>query len=113
MILVTGAAGKTGKALVKTLSKVESVCALVHRDHHRAVMRECGAEKVYVGDMRDETAIRPARQGARRVYHICPNMNPYEVAIAKLVIDQGRKAGVEHFIYHSVLHPQTEKMNHH
>ncbi len=33
--------------------------------------------------------------------------------IGKLVIDEARKAGVKHFVYHSVLHPQTEKMNHH
>ncbi|MGZ9166648.1 MAG: SDR family oxidoreductase, partial [Anaerolineales bacterium] len=30
-----------------------------------------------------------------------------------LVIDVAYKAGVEHFVYHSVLHPQTEKMTHH
>jgi uncharacterized protein YbjT (DUF2867 family) len=35
------------------------------------------------------------------------------MAIGKLVIGEARKAGVEHFVYHSVLHPQTEKMNHH
>ena len=55
-------------------------------------------------------------QGARSVYHICSNMNPDEVVIGKLVIDaarEARKSGVEHFVYHSVLYPQTEKMNHH
>ena len=30
-----------------------------------------------------------------------------------MVIREARTAGVEHFAYHSVLHPQTEKMNHH
>src|SRR5688500_17619521 len=36
-----------------------------------------------------------------------------EMAISKLVIGQARKVRVEQFVYHSVLHPQTEKMNHH
>jgi uncharacterized protein YbjT (DUF2867 family) len=113
MILITGAGGKTGKSLVKALSKVESVCAFVHRDDHVSVLKSLGAEKVIVGDMHDESAIRSSMQGARSVYHICPNMNPDEVVIGKLVIDEARKSGVEHFVFHSVLHPQTEKMNHH
>jgi len=113
MILVTGAGGKTGRTLIKALSKVESVCAFVYREEYVSLMKELGAEKVIVGDMHDESAIQSAVQGARSVYHICPNMDPDEVLIGKLVIDAARKVGVEHFVYHSVLHPQTEKMNHH
>ena len=113
MILITGASGKTGRALVRGLSKVESICAFVHREEHVAVLKSLGAEKVVVGDLRDEAAVRSAMQGARSVYHICPNMSPDEVLIGKLVIEEARKAGVEHIVYHSVLHPQTEKMKHH
>lgn len=113
MILLTGAGGKTGRAMVKALSKAESVCALVHRQEQIPLLKSLGAEKVTLGDMRDDDAIRFVMQGVRAVYHICPNMSPDEVAIGKLVIGEARKAGVEHFIYHSVLHPQTEKMDHH
>jgi len=113
MILITGAGGKTGRALVKTLSKAESVCALVHRQEQIPVLKSLGAEKIILGDMRDDDAIRFVMQGVRAVYHICPNMIPDEMAIGNLVIGEARKAGVEHFVYHSVLHPQTEKMNHH
>jgi len=113
MILITGVGGKTGRTLIKALSKVESVCAFVHHEEHVSVAKSLGADKVIVGDMRDESAIRSAMQGARAVYHICPNMNPDEVVIGKSVIDASRAAGVEHFVYHAVLHPQTEKMNHH
>lgn len=113
MILITGAGGKTGRTLVKALSKVASVCALVHREEQVSVAKSLGAEKVIVGDMHHESAIRSAMQGTRSVYHICPNMSPEEVVIGRLVIDEARKVGVDHFVYHSVLHPQTEKMNHH
>jgi len=113
MILITGAGGKTGRTLIKTLSKVESVCAFVRRDEHVSVLKSLGVERVVLGDMRDETVIRSAMDGVRAVYHICPNMNPDEAVIGKLVSDAARKVGVEHFVYHSVLHPQTEKMNHH
>jgi uncharacterized protein YbjT (DUF2867 family) len=40
-------------------------------------------------------------------------MHPAEVEIGRLVLAEAQKAGVEHFVYHSVLHPQTEKMKHH
>lgn len=113
MILITGAGGKTGGTLIKMLSKVESLCAFVHREDHVSVAKSLGADKVIVGDMRDEAAIRSAMQGARAVYHICPNMNPDEAGIGKLMIAEAQKVGVEHFVYHSVLHPQAEKMNHH
>src|SRR5215208_3270420 len=113
MILLTGASGKTGRALIKALSNVESVCAWVHRQEHVSVAKSLGAEKVIVSDMRDEVAIRSAMQGVRAVYHICPNMSPDEAVIGKLVIREAGKAGVEHFVFHSVLHPQTEKMHHH
>lgn len=113
MILVTGAGGKTGRVLIETLSKVESVCAFVHRQSSVPVVKSLGADRVIVGDLLDELALEPALEGARAVYHICPNMSPDEIQIGKQVIRQALKIGVEHFIYHSVLHPQTEKMAHH
>jgi uncharacterized protein YbjT (DUF2867 family) len=113
MFLLTGASGKTGKAIIRTLSNVESVCAFVHHAEHVSVSRLLGAEKVIVGDLRDQSAIRSAVEGARAVYHICPNMIPDEVVIGKLVIEEVKRAGMEHIVYHSVLHPQIEVMNHH
>ena len=113
MIVITGAGGKTGKALIKALSKVENVCAFVHREEHVAVLKALGADKVMIGDLRDESAIGRAMQGARSVYHICSNMNPNEMVIGRLILAAARKSGIGHFVYHSVLHPQTEKMNHH
>ena len=113
MILVTGAGGKTGRTLIKVLSNVESICALVHHEKSVPVVKSLGAEKVVVCDLRDETAIRSAVQSVRAIYHMCPNMSPDELVIGNLAIREARKAGVEHFVYHSVLHPQTEKMNHH
>ena len=113
MILLTGAGGKTGRSLIKVLSNVESVCAFIHLEKHVSVAKSLGAQKVIVGDMRDQAAIRSGMQGVKAVYHICPNMSPDERVIGKLVIDTAREMGTEHFIYHSVLHPQAEKMNHH
>ena len=113
MILITGAGGKTGRALIQALSKVESLSAFVHRQKHISIVKSLGAERVFVGDMRDDSAIRSAMQGVRAVYHVCPNMSPDEIVTGAVVIRAALKAGVTHLVYHSVLHPQTEKMKHH
>jgi uncharacterized protein YbjT (DUF2867 family) len=85
----------------------------VYREEHVAVSKSAGAEKVVLGDLRDESSVRSAMEGVRAIYHVCPNMSPDEVVIGALVSREARRAGVEHFVYHSVLHPQTEKMKHH
>src|SRR6185503_20563710 len=113
MILITGAGGKTGRTLIKALSQVESICGFVHREEHISVLKSLGAEKIIVGDLIDKSAIRLAMQSVRAVYHICPNMSPNETVIGNVVIGEAGRAGVEHLLYHSVLHPQTERMNHH
>lgn len=113
MILLTGAGGKTGGALMKALSTHESICAFVHNDEQAVTAKALGVERTVVGDLRNQAAIGSAMQGIRALYHICPNMNPDEAEIGELMIRLAQKSGVEHFVYHSVLHPQTEKMNHH
>ena len=52
-------------------------------------------------------------KGVRAVYHIPPNVHPREVEIGDIVISCSTGNGVEHFVYHSVLHPQIEAMPHH
>jgi uncharacterized protein YbjT (DUF2867 family) len=113
MILVTGASGKTGKAVIKSLLQVESVCAFVRDEKHIEPLKSLGAEKVFVGDLGDKSALLSATKNVRAIYHICPNMNPHEMEIGKLVLDSAKQNGIEHFVYHSVLHPQIEAMNHH
>lgn len=113
MILLTGAGGKTGRALIKALPTPESICAFVHNEQQAVIARAQGLQRVVVGDLRDEVAIRAAMHGVKALYHICSNMNPAEAEIGGLLIGAARESDVEHFVYHSVLHPQTEMMNHH
>lgn len=114
MILVTGSAGKTGRAIIKALlAKGESVRALVHRRDHIPDINSLGIQDVQVGDMRNPIDMERAFKGVRSVYHICPNVSPDEVTIGRTVIEAAQLARVEHFVYHSVLHPQTQVMPHH
>ena len=114
MILITGAAGKTGQAIIKTLiQRDKSVRAFVYRSEHIEQVRKLGAREVVAGDMRDAAAFQRAAQGVEKIYHVCSNMNPDEVAIGQIAIEAAQRAGVKRFVYHSVLHPQVEKMPHH
>lgn len=114
MILVTGAAGKTGRAVMAALkAKNESVRALVHREDQRPTALAAGALHVQVGDMRRPSHVERAAQGVRAIYHICPNLSRNELDIGRHAIVAASRNQVQHFVFHSVLHPQTEDMPHH
>ena len=114
MILVTGAAGKTGRVVIGCLAaKKQRVRALVRREHQVEQVRAIGAAEAVIGDMLDESVLRQAVQGVLAVYHICPNVHPEEIAIGKVSIAAAVTAGVQHFVFHSVLRPQIETMPHH
>jgi uncharacterized protein YbjT (DUF2867 family) len=63
--------------------------------------------------MRDAGAFGRAVDGASAVYHIAPNMSPDELTMGRTAVEAARRAQVRRFVYHSVLHPQTEAMPHH
>jgi uncharacterized protein YbjT (DUF2867 family) len=114
MILVTGAAGKTGRAVIRALrARGQSIRALVHRPEQAQAIASLGAKEVVAGDMRRQAVMERAASGVRAIYHICPNISPDEGTMGRTVLDAARAAGVELLVYHSVLHPQTEAMPHH
>ncbi len=114
MILVTGAAGKTGKAVVKALAaKGANVRALVRRPEHAEPLKALGVADVSIGSFDDPRSLAHAAAGTIAIYHICPNVSPYEVAYARAVAAAAQARHVVRFVYHSVLHPQIEAMPHH
>ena len=114
MFLVTGAAGKTGLAIIQALiAQGESVRALVFRHNQVALLNQLGVKEVVVGDMLNQELVNEAVADVRGIYHICPNMHPDEFAIGQIVVACAKSAGCERFVYHSVLHPQIQAMPHH
>lgn len=114
MILITGAAGKTGRAIIQALTKRgETVRALVHRSDQTASIKALGVDDVIVGNLLDQSVIQQAVQDVRAIYHIAPNVSPDEMSIGRIVIAAAQTASVERFVFHSVLHPQVEAMPHH
>jgi uncharacterized protein YbjT (DUF2867 family) len=114
LTLVTGAAGKTGKAVITALIKRQvPVRALVHLKDHEPLMYDLGVSEVITGDMNVSSVLEEAARGIQTIYYICSNVNPDEYHLGEKVIAAARKAHTAHFVYHSVLHPQIEAMPHH
>lgn len=114
MIAVTGAAGKTGKAVIKALiARGTTVRAFVRSTTHDTVLHAMGVRDIVVGDMSDPDALERAVHGAQAIYHICPNVSPREITFGRAMMAAATRAGVQRFVYHSVLHPQIEAMPHH
>jgi NAD(P)H dehydrogenase (quinone) len=111
-ILVTGASGKTGGAVIAAFLKNGfSVRALVHSPQQTQLFADYVT--TICGDLLKIRDLVEAMQGCNAVYHICPNMQPEEVRIGRLAIRAAQTCSVEHFVYHSVLHPQIKDMPHH
>lgn len=114
MILVTGAAGKTGRAVVRALAgRREPIRALIHRPDQASSLQALGVKETLVGDLLDQAAMQRAVDGVRAIYHMAPNVSPDEIPMGKTVISAAQSADVERLVFHSVLHPHIEAMPHH
>lgn len=114
MILVTGAGGLVGCAIIRALSRNgQRVRAFIHREETREKVLKAGAAEVFVGDMNEERDLAGAFQGIDTVYYICSAQNPEEDGIGRKMIDIAREQGEVYFVYHSVLHSLLEEMAHH
>ncbi|MBK8045744.1 MAG: NmrA family NAD(P)-binding protein [Anaerolineales bacterium] len=114
MILVIGAAGKTGQRVVAALAgQGMLVRAQVRRREQVDLLRRLGAQEVVAGEFADPAMLANACTGANAIYLIAPNMYREEASLAAAVLEVARAAGVARIVYHSVLHPQTEEMPHH
>ena len=97
-ILVTGATGKTGAALVAELCQREwPVRAMVSREDNRsAALRKLGAETV-IADMYDPEQLYLAAEGTQRAYYL-PLMRPYMIQAANAFMVAAREAKIESIV---------------
>jgi uncharacterized protein YbjT (DUF2867 family) len=112
-VAVTGAAGKTGRAVVAALAaRGVAVLALVDR-REQAEAGIPGAARTIAVDLTDQDGIRAALDGASAVYLMAPNVHPDEPGLLEPVIAGCEQQGPARVVYHSVLHPYAPAMPHH
>jgi len=113
-VLVTGSHGKTGKCVVKAVSKRGGkVTAFVRDISQENEMLNIGASAVVLGDMMDISSIGSAMEGIDAVIHIGPPMHPNEKEMTKNFINAALSSKVDRFIYYSVMHPLRRSVRHH
>jgi len=113
-ILVTGAAGKTGLAVIRALAaRGAKVNALTRHAAQAESVRQAGAVHVIAGDLADARFVSKAMEGADAVYLLLPNVHPNETALGLIALVAAKKNGLRSLVYHSVLFPQIEAMPHH
>ena len=97
-ILVTGATGKTGTAVVERLRELEWPVRAVVRsvDDRSRRLEKLGAE-IVVADLYDYDyeQMRAAMQGTQRAY-FCPPVQPYMIQAANVFAIVAKEVGIEH-----------------
>lgn len=114
MILIIGAGGNIGFPIVKSLSKQNArIRAFVHSEKSIESLKALGVTEFFIGDLRKKDDLYNAFKDCHSVFHVMPPFSEDEFEIGCQAIELACKAGIEHFIFNSVFHPQMREMSHH
>jgi uncharacterized protein YbjT (DUF2867 family) len=94
MILITGATGRIGRALVRELDAAHAECRVLVRDPARAADLPASARRV-TGDLDDPATLAAALDGADRLFLLTPGIGVDQAAGA---VAAARTAGVLHVV---------------
>lgn len=109
MILVTSAAGRTGGMVARTLHGSGRAVRAFDRNPR---LSSVPAVERMSGNLLDKNDLRRACEGVESIIHTGP-MSADESTMGVWLIDAAKAAGVGHFVYHSVIHSQTEWLLNH
>jgi uncharacterized protein YbjT (DUF2867 family) len=101
MILVTGATGRTGRALVEQLMKMRAPVRALVRDRAKAVDLAAAGVEVAVADLGQPKTLAPVLSGVRAAYLVTA-ADPQQVMLHSNFILAAKLAGVRHIVRHSV-----------
>lgn len=111
-VAVIGAAGATGRSLVRALLRRGTrVRALLHRETQKSLFP--GLDDFALIELEDRTSLVAGLRGAKVAYYIPPTYDAREEEFGANVIAAARECNVDRLVYHSVLHAPTPSMPHH
>jgi len=101
MILITGASGSVGKAVLLEAIRKESGVRAMYRSKEEAAKAPSGCEPV-LADYSDKQSLRKALDGVSSVYIVCSPI-PKLVELESNMLDACRECGIRHVVLNSAL----------
>ncbi len=101
MILITGASGSVGKAVLQEAIRKESKVRAMYRSKEEAAKAPSGCEPV-LADYADKQSLRKALDDVTCVYVVCSPI-PQLVDLESNMLDACQEAGVKHVVLNSAL----------
>jgi uncharacterized protein YbjT (DUF2867 family) len=101
MILITGASGSVGKAVLQEAIRKESKVRAMYRSKEEAAKAPSGCEAV-LADYADKQSLSKALRGVSSVYVVCSPI-PQLVELESNMLDACKEAGVKHVLLNSAL----------
>src|ERR1700746_2412071 len=101
MILITGASGSVGKAVLQEALRKESKVRAMYRSKEEAAKAPSGCEAV-LADYSDKHSLPKALDRVTSVYVVCSPI-PQLVELESNVLDACKECGVKHVVLNSAL----------
>jgi uncharacterized protein YbjT (DUF2867 family) len=101
-ILITGATGNIGGAVVKHLAQNQVPLRALVRDRQKASHLEAQGIELAQGDFSQPTSLDAALQGIEKAFLVMPN-DRHQVELEGNFIDAAKRAGVKHLVKLSVM----------
>ncbi|HXZ12833.1 MAG TPA: SDR family oxidoreductase [Candidatus Sulfotelmatobacter sp.] len=101
MILITGATGTVGKAVLKEVTREQANVCAMFRSKEDSGKSPPGCEPV-VADYADKPSLREALDGVSAVFIVCSPI-PQLVELESNVLDAAKESGVKHVVLSSAL----------
>src|ERR1700760_4095732 len=101
MILITGASGTVGRAVLEEIRKEHQPFTAMYRSAEEARKAPAGTQTV-IADFADEESLRKALAGVESVYLVCSPI-PQLVELESNVIEACEDIGVRHVVLNSAL----------
>lgn len=101
-ILVMGATGNTGSAIVNQLKEKQADFSVMATTHEAATKLNLENERIRIGDFNDVSSLIAAFKDTQRIYLLTP-IHPFAVTWVNNVIEAAKQAGVKHIVKQSGL----------
>ncbi|MGZ2408772.1 NmrA family NAD(P)-binding protein [Rhizobium leguminosarum] len=113
-VLVVGATGRfAGLVVPQLIRRNANVRALIRDSADAEKARKLGASEVAIGDLRNRQSLESAVDGVDGVFHIGPAFALDEAAMGVAMVEAAARAGVQKFVFSSVIQPTNTTLKNH